>query len=107
MERRRTKAEIAHGTKLKRNAQAVCIATVSLNKGMILLGEGEIGDQVPVGNVIRKTCKSFPLFGGQKGPRHSVAPSVIKKGVCRWVHGGHGNQGLFHGTIGRHKGLPI
>jgi hypothetical protein len=79
MKRRRAKAQIAHRTQLKGNAQAVSIATVRRDKGPILLGEGEVGYQVPVGNVIRKTRKSFPLFGGQKGPRHSVPHRLSKR----------------------------
>ena len=79
MKRRRAKAQIAHGTQLKGNAQAVSIATVRLDKGTILLGEGEVGHQVPVGNVIRKTRKVFALFGGQKGSRHSVPHQLSKR----------------------------
>src|SRR5215510_7661149 len=79
MKRRRAKAQIAHRAKLKGNAQAVSIATVRRDKGTILLGEGEVGYEVPVGNVIRKTRKSFALFGGQKGPRHSVPHRLSKR----------------------------
>src|SRR5262245_44208865 len=79
MKRRRAKAQIAHCTKLKGNAQAVSIATVRLDQGTILLGECEVGYQVPGGNVIRKTRKSFALFGGQKGPRHRVPHRLSKR----------------------------
>jgi hypothetical protein len=79
MKRRRAKAQIAHRTQLKGNAQAVRIATVRRDKGPILLGEGEVGYQVPVGNVIWKTRKSFALFGGQKGPRHNVLHRLSKR----------------------------
>jgi hypothetical protein len=44
IESRWAKAQIAHRTKLKGDAQAMGIATVRFDKGMILLSEGEVGD---------------------------------------------------------------
>ncbi len=76
----RTETEIPYGAKLERHAQAMCVVPVRLNEDMILLGEGEGGDQVPVRNVVRETREPFPLLWGQKGPGHRVASSVIKKG---------------------------
>ena len=64
-----TKTEIAHGTKLERHAQAVWVVPVRLNEGMILLREGEIGDQVPVRNVIRETLRAVPALWGSKRSR--------------------------------------
>src|SRR5262252_4462702 len=106
MELYRTKTEIAHRTKLERHTQAVGVVSVCLKKGMILRRESERGNQVPVRNVIWEACESFPLLWGQKGTRHSVASSVIKKGGCRRVNFSTRNQGLFRVIIGRHKGLP-
>ena len=55
------------------------VVPVRLNEGMILIREGEIGNQVSVRDIIGKTGKSFPLFGGQKGPRHSVSHRLSKR----------------------------
>ena len=73
--------QIADRTKLKGHTQAVGIATVGFDKGLILLGEGEVGDQVPVRNVTGESGQPLALFGVQKGTGHHVASSVIKKGV--------------------------
>src|SRR4029453_12022029 len=97
MELHRTKTEIAHGIKLERHAQAVWVVPACLKKGIILRRESEIGNQVPVRNVIWEACQSFPLLGGQKGTRHSVASFVIKKGGWRRVNFSPRNQGLFRG----------
>lgn len=75
------KSQIADRTQLKGHTQAVGIAAVDFDQGLILLGEGEVGDQVLVGNVIGKSSEPLALFGVQKGSGHQVASSVIQKGV--------------------------
>ena len=70
MEMCRTETEVPYGTQLERHPQAMGVVLVRLNEGMIVLGESERGDQVPVGNVIRETREPFPLLWGQKGPGH-------------------------------------
>jgi hypothetical protein len=58
-----TETEVPYGAQLERHTQAMGVVPVRLNEGMIWLGKGEGGDQVPVGNVIRETREPFPLLG--------------------------------------------
>src|SRR6266478_1533687 len=43
-----TEPEVAHGTELKGRSQSVGVALIGVNEGTIMLGQGEIDDQVPL-----------------------------------------------------------
>ena len=77
----RTKSEVAHGTKLECCPQAVAFALIGINEGTIVLGQGEIGNQVPLLDIIGKTGQSFLLFAREKCTWHCWRSSMIKKGV--------------------------
>jgi hypothetical protein len=76
-----TKTEIAHGTQLERDTQAIRVGLIGVNEGPIGFGQGEGSNEVPLGDIIGETGQPFPLFWGQKGAWHREVSSVIKKGV--------------------------
>src|SRR5215467_9367885 len=75
------KAEVAYGTELKSRSQAVGVALIGGNEGPIFLGQGEIGNRVPLRNLIRETGEPFAFFERQKWAWHGRGSSLIKKGV--------------------------
>ena len=73
-----TEAEIAHGTQLERRAQTIGVTVIGVDEGTGVLGQGAVGDEVPVRAVIGEISQPFPLLCGAKGARHRVVSAVIK-----------------------------
>jgi hypothetical protein len=57
-----TKSEVAHGTKLQGCPQAVGGALIGVNEGAVMLGEGKVGDEVPLRNLTGERGQSFVFF---------------------------------------------
>ena len=53
------KSEVAHRTELQGRSQAVGVALIAINEGPIMLGQGEIGDQIPLRNRIGETGEPY------------------------------------------------